>query len=86
MELIKETLEKIAKEKKIELKDMKLNSKEIKKYKQIAFKEIDTDLEGLNEKQINEFYNFTKESIFSYQINPYRKNTLLMKILNKIIY
>jgi palmitoyltransferase len=86
MELIKETLEKIAKEKKIELKDMKLNSKEIKKYKQIAFKEIDTDLEGLNEKQINEFYNFTKESIFSYQINPYRKNTLFMKILNKIIY
>ena len=85
MELIKESLEQIAGKKNIELQEIKLTSKEIKKYKHIAFNEPDTDLEKLNEKQINEFYNFTKESIFSYQINPYRKNTLLINILNKIM-
>jgi hypothetical protein len=85
MELIKTTLEEIAKRKNIVLKDMKLNNKEIKRYREIAFKKPDTDLEELNEKQINEFYNFTKESIFSFKINPYQKNTFLIKLLNKIM-
>ena len=85
MELIKTTLEEIAKRKNIVLKDIKLNNKEIKRYREIAFKETDTDLEELNEKQINEFYNFTKESIFSFKINPYQKNTFLIRLLNKIM-
>ena len=85
MKLIKDSLEQIAKKKKFELKEIKLTVKEIKKYKHIAFNEPDTDLEQLDEKQVNEFYNFTKECIFSYQINPYRKNTLLINILNKIM-
>ena len=85
MELIKETLEAIAKRKKILLIDMKLNSKEIKKYREIAFNKPDTDLEELDEKQINEFYNFTKESIFSFKINPYRKESILIDILTKIM-
>ena len=85
MELIKDSLEKIAKRKNIILLDIKLNSKEIKKYKDIAFNKPDTDLEELDEKQVNEFYNFTKECIFSFNINPYRKNTFLINMLNKII-
>ena len=85
MELIKKTLEQIAKVKHYELKEIQLTSKEIKRYREIAFKETETDLNELNEKQINEFYNFTKESIFSFKINPYRKNTFLINILNKII-
>ena len=84
MELIKETLEKIAKVKKYELKEIKLSSKEIKRYREMAFKETETDLNLLDEKQINEFYNFTKDSIFSFNINPYRKNTFLINMLNKI--
>ena len=84
MELIKETLEKLAKEKKYELKEIKLSSKEIKRYREMAFKETETDLNLLDEKQINEFYNFTKDSIFSFNINPYRKNTFLINMLNKI--
>ena len=85
MELIKETLEDIAKRKKILLVDIKLNNKEIKKYREIAFNKPDTDLEALTEKQINEFYNFTKESIFSFKINPYRKESILIDILTKIM-
>lgn len=84
MELIKETLEKLAKVKKYELKEIKLSSKEIKRYREMAFKETETDLNLLDEKQINEFYNFTKDSIFSFNINPYRKNTFLINMLNKI--
>ena len=85
MELIQDSLEKIAEKKKIVIHDIKLTSKEIKKYRQIAFKEIDTDLDSLDEKQVNEFYNFAKESIFSFQINPYKKNTMLINFLNKIM-
>ena len=85
MELIKETLEDIAKRKKILLVDIKLNNKEIKKYREIAFNKPDTDLEALTEKQINEFYNFTKESIFSFKINPYRKKSILIDVLTKIM-
>ena len=54
-------------------------------YKDIAFNKTDTDLDTLNEKQINEFYSFAKESIFSFKINPYYKNTPLLNILNKLI-
>lgn len=85
MELIQKYLKEIAKRKNIALQEIKLNSKEIKRYRDIAFKEPDTDLEELNEKQINEFYNFTKESIFSFKINPYQKNTFLINLLNKIM-
>jgi len=85
MKLIIEALEQIAEKKKYKIVELKLNSKEIKKYKDIAFKQTDTDLETLNEKQINEFYSFAKESIFSYKINPYYKSTVFLDILNKII-
>ena len=85
MKLIIEALEQIADRKKYKIVELKLNSKDIMKYKNIAFKQTDTDLDKLNEKQINEFYSFAKESIFSYQINPYRKDTVLINILNKII-
>lgn len=85
MKLIVEALEQIAYKKNIKIVQVKLNHKEIMKYKEIAFKKTDTDLETLNEKQINEFYSFAKESIFSYQINPYLKKSFLINILNKLI-
>ncbi len=85
MKLIIETLEQVAKSKNYKIVEVKLNNKEIMKYKDIAFNQTDTDLETLNEKQINEFYSFAKESIFSYQLNPYLKNTVFLNILNKII-
>ena len=85
MKLIIEALEQIADRKKYKITKLKLSSRDIMKYKDIAFKHTDTDLETLNEKQINEFYSFAKESIFSYQINPYRKDTVLINILNKLI-
>jgi hypothetical protein len=85
MKLIIEALEQIAARKKYKIVELKLSSRDIMKYKNIAFKQTDTDLDTLNEKQINEFYSFAKESIFSYQINPYRKDTVLINILNKLI-
>ena len=85
IKLIKDSLEQIAKKKNIILQEIKLNNKEIKKYREIAFNKPDTDLEKLDEKQVNEFHNFTKECIFSFNINPYRKNTFLINMLNKII-
>ena len=86
MKLIIEALEQISKKKNHKIVEVKLNAKEIAKYKDIAFKQTDTDLETLNEKQINEFYSFAKESIFSYKINPYYKDTILLNILKKIIF
>ena len=65
--------------------EVKLNKKEKINYKDIAFNKTDTDLDALNEKQINEFYSFAKESIVSFKINPYYKNTPLLNILNKLI-
>ena len=85
MKSIIDALEEIAKKKKIKIVELKLSTKDIMKYKDIAFRQTDTDLETLNEKQINEFYSFAKESIFSFKINPYYKNTPLLNILNKII-
>ena len=85
MKLIIEALDEIAKKKNYKIVEVKLNNKEIMKYKNIAFNQTDTDLETLNEKQINEFYSFAKESIFSYQLNPYLKKTVFLNILNKII-
>ena len=86
MKVIIEALEQISNKKNHKIVEVKLNSREIAKYKEIAFKKTDTDLETLNEKQINEFYSFAKESIISYKINPYYKNTLLLNILNKIVF
>ena len=85
MKSIIEALEEIAKNRNLKIEQVKLNHKEIMKYKDIAFRQTDTDLEALNAKQINEFYSFAKESIFSYNINPYYKNTPILNILNKII-
>ena len=85
MKLIMEALDEIAKKNNYKIVEVKLNNKEIMKYKNIAFNQTDTDLETLNEKQINEFYSFAKESIFSYQLNPYLKKTVFLNILNKII-
>jgi hypothetical protein len=85
MKSIIDALEQIAKIKNLKIVQVKLSHKDIMKYKDIAFRQVDTDLETLNEKQINEFYSFAKESIFSYQINPYYKNTPFLNILNKLI-
>ena len=85
MKSIMEALEQIAQKKKYKIVEIKLSQKDIFKYKDIAFKKTDTDLNTLNEKQINEFYSFAKESIFSFKFNPYYKNTPLLNILNKII-
>ena len=85
MEAIVEALEQIAEKKKLKIAEVKLNKKEIMNYKDIAFNKTDTDLDTFNEKQINEFYSFAKESIFSFKINPYYKNTPLLNILNKLI-
>lgn len=85
MKSIIEALEQIAEKKKCKIIEVKLSKRDIAKYKDIAFNKTDTDLDTLNEKQINEFYSFAKESIFSFKINPYYKNTPLLNILNKII-
>ena len=85
MKLICEALEDVAKKQNLKIQKIKLNDKLIQKYKKMAFKEVDTDLETLKENEINEFYSFAKESIESYKINPYKKNEkLILKILTKI--
>ena len=85
MKSIMITLEQIAKGRNIIIKNVKLKNEDIIKYKNIAFNKMETELEDLDERQISEFYNFAKESIVSYNINPYIKNTMILKILRKIM-
>ena len=73
LNLIKDTLNNMAKKKNYKIEIKELLPEEIKKYKHITFYEPEFDIDSLNEQDLNSFYNFTLQSIIIFKKNPYYK-------------
>jgi hypothetical protein len=81
--IIRDTLIKIAKDKKYNLKERELNENEIKKFKDISFNQPDYNLDLINEEELNNFYSFCIQSLIVFKQNPYKQN--FMKSLISIL-
>ena len=73
LRIIRDTLVKVAKEKKFNIKEKKLNENEIKKFKDITFNQPDYNLDLINEEELNNFYSFCIQSLFVFKQNPYQQ-------------